>query len=146
MRTEERLEALRQAFRALEEAADAADPAQVTARGFDFHLAVVRLAGHRRLAETYRSLSLQMQLCMAMNRRARRSGETMREDAARHRPLLDLAEAGDVDGMLHAARHHGQRTFLLDIDTRLEGHSPESRAWLTRIREEEEARAGDHET
>lgn len=137
----DRLERLRQAFRDLEAAADASDSARVTERSFAFHLAIVGLAGHRRLEETYRSLSLQMQLCMAMNRRARRSIETMRQDAARHRPLLDLVEAGDQEGMLHAIRHHGQRTFLLGIDEQFEGHSPQSRAWLARIRQEETEQA-----
>jgi DNA-binding GntR family transcriptional regulator len=137
VRSEERLERLREAFGALEVAAAASDRAQVTELSFAFHLAIVGLAGHRRLEDTYRALSLQMQLCMAMNRRARSSIETMTEDAARHRPLLDLVEAGDVEGMLHAVQHHGQRTFLLEIDEHFEGHSPESRAWLARIREEE---------
>jgi DNA-binding GntR family transcriptional regulator len=142
VRSQERLQRLRQAFRELEEAARASETALVTERSFGFHLAVIGLSGHRRLEDTYRSLSLQLRLCMAMNRRARRSIETMREDAARHRPLLDLAEAGDVDGLLHAVHHHGQRTFLLGIDEHFEGHSPESRAWLARIREEEQAQAG----
>lgn len=137
VRSAERLERLRGAFRALERAAAAADRAQVTELSFGFHLAIVGLAGHRRLEDTYRALSLQMQLCMAMNRRARSSIETITEDAARHRPLLHLVEAGDVEGMLHAIQHHGQRTFLLEIDEHFEGHSPESRAWLARIREEE---------
>jgi DNA-binding GntR family transcriptional regulator len=141
VRSPERLERLRRAFRDLEEAAANADSSQVTERSFAFHLAVVGLSGHRRLEDTYRSLSLQLQLCMAMNRRARASIETMLEDAARHRPLLDLVEAGDVDGMLHAIAHHGQRTFLLDLDEHVQGHSPESRAWLDRIRHEEHEEA-----
>ncbi len=61
----------------------------------------------------------------------------MREDAARHRPLLDLVEEGNVEGMLRAIRRQGQPTFLLDIDEHFEGHSSESRAWLEQIREEE---------
>jgi hypothetical protein len=73
-----------------------------------------------------------------MNRRARAEIETAREDAARHRPLMDLVEAGDVQGMAHMLAHHGQRTFLLTIDETVEGHSPESRAWFARIRQEEE--------
>jgi DNA-binding GntR family transcriptional regulator len=149
VRSQERLERLRQAFRDLEEAAASSESANVTERSFDFHLAVVGLAGHRRLEELYRSLSLQLQLCMAMNRKVRSSIETMREDAQRHRPLLDLVEAGDLEGMLHRIKHHGQRTFLLSIDDDFEGHSPESRAWLAQIRreeQEEEDRAhGQHE-
>ncbi|MFP5336856.1 MAG: GntR family transcriptional regulator [Actinomycetes bacterium] len=141
VRSPERLDRLRHAFADLEDAAQAGDSAAVTGRSFAFHLAVVGLAGHRRLEDAYRSLSLQLQLCMAMNRRARASIETMREDAERHRPLLDLVEAGDVEGMLHAIAHHGQRTFLLELDERVQGHSPESRAWLEQIRQEEDDHA-----
>ena len=139
VRSRARIERLRQAFTDLEAAAARGESGAVTELSFGFHLAVVGLAGHRRLEDVYRSLSLQMQLCMAMNRRARASMETMREDVARHRPLLDLVEAGDVDGMLHAIAHHGQRTFLLELEEDMEGHSPESRAWLARIRAEEAA-------
>lgn len=139
VRSPERLERLRQAFADLEAAAETGDSALVTERSFAFHLAVVGLAGHRRLEDTYRSLSLQMQLCMAMNRRARASIETTRGDAARHRPILDLVEAGDVEGMMHAIAHHGHRTFLLDLDDKFDGHSAESRAWLAQVRAEEQS-------
>jgi DNA-binding GntR family transcriptional regulator len=142
VRSPERLERLRRAFRALEEAAEEPGAPRVVETSFDFHLAIVGLAGHRRLEDMFRSLSLQMRMCMAMNRRARAEIETAREDAARHKPLLDLVEAGDVEGMAHAIRHHGQRTFLLTIDRELGGNSPESEAWFDRIREEE--REGSH--
>ncbi len=138
VRSPERLERLRRAFRDLEEAAEEPGASRVVECSFAFHLAIVGLAGHRRLEDTYRSLSLQMRMCMAMNRRARAEIETAREDAARHRPLMDLVEAGDYEGMAHAVAHHGQRTYLLGIDDEAEGHSPESRAWFARIRQEEE--------
>jgi DNA-binding GntR family transcriptional regulator len=143
VRSPERLERLRRTFRALEEAAEEPGAPRVVECSFDFHLAIIGLAGHRRLEDAYRSLSLQMRMCMAMNRRARSGIETAREDAARHKPLLDLVEAGDLDGMLHAISHHGQRTFLLTIDQELGGHSPESQAWFDRIRAEEEGQASD---
>lgn len=142
VRSAARLERLRTAYRELEEAAAQPESSRVRERSFAFHLAVVGLAGHRRLEDIYRSLSLQMQLCMAMNRRVRASIETMREDVARHRPLLDLVEAGDADRLLDAIAHHGHRTFLLEIGDDFEGHSPESRAWLARIREEERHEGG----
>lgn len=138
VRSQERLDRLRQAFQALQDAAEEPGAARVVETSFAFHLAIVGLAGHRRLEDVYRSLSLQMRMCMAMNRRARAAIETAREDAARHRPLMDLVEAGDVEGMAHALAHHGQRTYLLSIEDDAEGHSPESRAWFARIRQEEE--------
>jgi DNA-binding GntR family transcriptional regulator len=138
VRSQERLERMRVAFQELQDAAEEPGAQRVVETSFAFHLAIVGLAGHRRLEDVYRSLSLQMRMCMAMNRRARAEIETAREDAARHRPLMDLVEAGDVEGMAHALAHHGQRTFLLSIEDDAEGHSPESRAWFARIRREEE--------
>ena len=138
VRSQERLDRLRQAFAELEAAAEEPGAPRVVETSFAFHLAIVGLAGHRRLEDVYRSLSLQMRMCMAMNRRARAEIETAREDAARHRPLLDLIEAGDVEGTAHTLAHHGQRTYLLSISDDAEGHSPESRAWFARIRQEEE--------
>jgi DNA-binding GntR family transcriptional regulator len=139
VRSQERLDRLRRAFADLEAAAEEGEGApRVVEASFAFHLAIVGLAGHRRLEDVYRSLSLQMRMCMAMNRRARAEIETARQDAARHRPLMDLVEAGDVAGMAHTLAHHGQRTYLLSIRDDEEGHSPESRAWFARIRQEEE--------
>jgi DNA-binding GntR family transcriptional regulator len=138
VRSQERLARLRQAYQALRDAAEEPGGQRVVETSFAFHLAIVGLAGHRRLEEVYRSLSLQMRMCMAMNRRARAGIETAREDAGRHGPLMDLVEAGDVEGMAHTLAHHGQRTYLLTIADDAEGHSPESRAWFARIRREEE--------
>ena len=138
VRSQERLERLRQAFADLQAAAEEPGAPRVVETSFAFHLAIVGLAGHKRLEDVYRSLSLQMRMCMAMNRRARAEIETAREDAARHRPLMDLVEAGDLEGLAHTLAHHGQRTYLLSIEDDAEGHSPESRAWFARIRTEEE--------
>lgn len=138
---ESRLDRLRASFAALE-AATGEDQTEHTRLAFEFHLALVGLAGHRRLEESFRALSLQMQLCMAMNRRARAGLESMREDAERHRPLLDLALAGDRDGLLDALRHHGQRTFLLDAEELVDGHSPQSRAWFAEVRAQLEGAEG----
>lgn len=141
VRSQHRLERCREALRALEAAAQDDDPAGVTELGFAFHLAVIGLAGHRRLEDAYRSLALQMRLCMAMNRRARRRQESLRGDAARHEHILDLIEAGDVAAVRHALVHHGHRTFLLEVGDTFEGHSPESKAWLAQVRRVEEDRA-----
>jgi DNA-binding GntR family transcriptional regulator len=137
---ESRLERLRAAYADLE-AATADDQNEHTRLAFAFHLALVGLAGHQRLEDSFRALSLQMQLCMAMNRRARAGLESIREDAARHRPLLDLALAGDRDGLLEALHDHGQRTFLLDADERVGGHSAQSRLWFAEVRSQLESGA-----
>jgi DNA-binding GntR family transcriptional regulator len=135
----ERVARCREAYAELERAAEDGDAAAVTERGFAFHVAVVGLAGHRRLEEAYRALALQLRLCMAMNRRARRSHETLAGDAARHRRILDLVEAGDPVAVHHELAHHGDRSFLLDVDETIPGDSPESLAWLESVRQQEGA-------
>ena len=134
VRSPERLDRLRRAFRDLEEAAEEPGGSRVVESSFAFHLAIVGLAGHRRLEDTYRSLSLQMRMCMAMNRRARRTHETLAGDALRHRRILELVEAGDPAAVHHELAHHGDHSFLTDADETFPGSSPESLGWLERIR------------
>jgi DNA-binding GntR family transcriptional regulator len=136
-RAPERIARCREAYAALERAAEGGDPAAVTEQGFAFHVAVVGLAGHRRLEESYRGLALQLRLCMAMNRRARSSHEPLIGDALRHRRILELVEAGDPAAVHHELAHHGDRTFLLDAGETFPGGSPESLAWLEEVRQQE---------
>jgi DNA-binding GntR family transcriptional regulator len=138
-RSPARVQRCREAYHALTQAAEADDPAAVVERGFDFHLAVVGLAGHRRLEDSYRALAMQLRLCMAMNRQARRSRETLMGDALRHRPILELIERGDTEGLRHELARHGDNTFLLDTDNGFTGGSPESQAWLDEVRRQEMA-------
>ncbi len=136
--SEARLQRCRDALADLDRAAEDNDAGGVTEKGFAFHLAVVGLAGHRRLEDGYRSLALQMRLCMAMNRRARRDLENLRGDAARHRHILDLIEKGDREAVHHALAHHGHRTFLVEFGDTFGGHSEVAEAWLEQLRREEE--------
>jgi DNA-binding GntR family transcriptional regulator len=133
-RSPARVERCRDAYAALARAAEDGDAAAVTERGFEFHLAVVGLAGHRRIEDAYRALALQLQLCMGMNRQARRSRETLLGDALRHRGILELIESGDTDGLRRELVHHGDKTFLLDADHNFPGGSPESLAWVESVR------------
>lgn len=135
-----RLDRCRRALAAMEAAAEQGDRAAMSECAFEFHLSVIGLSGHRRLEETYRSLQLQMLLCMALNRRAReQQRETMLQDAARHRRLLELVEAGDRDAVHEELAHHGDRTFLRDLDKELPGGSDIARAWLDRVLAEDSA-------
>ena len=143
-RAPERIARCREAYAVLERAADEGDAAGVTERGFAFHVAVVGLAGHGRLEDAYRALALQLRLCMAMNRHARRTRETLAGDALRHRRILELVEAGDRDGVHHELAHHGDRTFLLDAGETFPGGSPESLAWLESVRRQEAERETAH--
>lgn len=136
-----RLDRCRAALAAMDDAAAQDDEATLLEHAFEFHLSVVGLSGHRRLEETYRSLQLQMLLCMALNRRARqRRRETMLGDVARHRRLLEIIEQGDRAAALHELEHHGDRTFLHDLaddlaDTLEEG-SEVARRWIEQVRAE----------
>lgn len=142
-RSRELLQRCRDAYQLLEKAAEDGDAAGVTERGFDFHLAVVGLAGHRRLEDAYRSLALQMRLCMAMNRRARKTRETLRGDALRHLRILESIERGDADDARQQLVQHGHRTFLLEAGDTFTGGSPESRDWLEEVcRAERERESG----
>lgn len=133
VRSPDRLERCRAALRDLEESARAGDAATVTDRAFDFHLAVVGLAGHRRLEESYRSLSLQMRLCMGMNQRARVAGEGLWGIVERHRAILATLERGDPQEVLEMLTDHGQHTFVLELGHSLGGRSAEAEAWLERL-------------
>jgi len=97
-----------------------------------FHRAIVALARHGRLDETYRQLSLQMRLVMLLNRRARAATESLIERAARHRALLTLIEEGDPERVLAAMHDPSSRTFLVDlvdlVDT-LPNGTPTARDW-----------------
>ncbi|WP_211301082.1 GntR family transcriptional regulator [Murinocardiopsis flavida] len=123
----------REAMARLAAAAAAGDSAGVTEEGFGFHLALVGLSGHGRLEAAFRGLALQMRLCMAMNRRARRSMETLREDAARHSRILDLVEEGDPERVVEALAGHGHTTFVLALRDQLGEGSPAAAAWADRI-------------
>ena len=100
--------------------------------GFAFHEAVVALANHQRLLDTYRGLQLQLQLCMSLNV-ASRTQETPAGNAARHHRLVEVLEAGDLDAALDAFASHGHRSFLSAVD-QLSGGTPASDAWFARIR------------
>jgi DNA-binding GntR family transcriptional regulator len=116
IRRPEQLDDCRDALQAM--AAAVSDNRTVFVRAsFRFHLAVVHLARHDRLTATYKSLYLQMQLCMALNvqTRVERLGESLRANVQRHAELLHLIERGNVQEVLSAFVAHGERTFLTEI-------------------------------
>lgn len=141
VRSPDALEPCRVALRDFEEAGRSGDEGVFTQRKFDFHLSIVALAGHSRLTEAYRALSLQMQLCMALNRTALRDRESLLENVERHRELLEIIEAGDPDAAQRALAEHGHSFFLIDVVDRLDGGTPASEEWLARRRERTMARS-----
>jgi DNA-binding GntR family transcriptional regulator len=108
------VEDCRTGLEAMAEAANRGNQALLIRRSFEFHVALVALAGHRRLTEMYRSLSNQMLLCMALNVsvRAQVLAESLVENVDRHRKLLELVKDGDLETVLLGLREHGERTFL----------------------------------
>lgn len=140
VRDPERLERCRSRLEFMAEAARSGDQASFTECSFEFHVAVIGLSGHQRLEAAYRTLQLQMLLCMTLNHRARAGREDLVQNVERHRHLLGLIESGDRDLILHELAHHGDRTFLDDIESTLGGHTDVALAWLDRVRSGEEGR------
>lgn len=129
-----RLQVCRSAVAAMREAAELGDEAAMTRTGLHFHLCLVALAGHQRVEKTYRSMALQMQLCMVLNNDARRDLEDLHQHVDRHQQILDVVETGDADAAVTALREHGHDTFLLELVDRLDGASNASTAWFAGLR------------
>lgn len=100
-------------MKAMRSAAKRGDRAAVVQANIDFHTALVDAAGHRRLSSTYRSLMLQMQLCMAANvlNEARTKGD-LSKGCDRHAELLDGLRSGDPDRIRREFEEHGERDYL----------------------------------
>ena len=138
VRDPQRLDRCRARLELMAEAARSGDQAAFSECSFEFHVAVIGLSGHQRLEAAYRTLQLQMLLCMTLNHRARAGKEDLVQNVGRHRRLLELIEGGDRDLILHELAHHGDRTFLDDIESTLDGHTDVALAWLERVRKGQE--------
>jgi DNA-binding GntR family transcriptional regulator len=117
IRQPEQLTECRRALSAMSAAAASNSRGPFIEASFRFHLAVVQLARHDRLTAVFKSLYLQMQLCMALNVRTREEqlGESLEANVKRHEELLDLIELGNLEKVLAAFVAHGERTFLTEI-------------------------------
>lgn len=133
----ERLERCRARIRDMEAVVPTEDEGAMALAGFEFHIAVVGLAGHRRMEETYRAMAMQLQLCMAMNNRARRNLEDLEGNVERHRRLLHTIETGSQEQVLREMEQHGHQTFLRQVVDRLDGATPESQRWLESLKQEQ---------
>ncbi|MGG5173885.1 GntR family transcriptional regulator [Pseudarthrobacter sp. J1763] len=94
-----------------------ADPAAIVQANIDFHTAIVDAAGHRRLSDTYRSLMIQMQLCMSANvlNEARTKGD-LNKGCDRHAELLECLRSGDAKRIRREFEEHGERDYLEKMD------------------------------
>lgn len=130
----DRLQTCRGAIAAMRQAAEVGDQAAMTRTGLQFHICLVALSGHQRVQNTYRSMALQMQLCMVLNNDARRDLEDLHQHVDRHQQILDVVESGDLDAAVTALRNHGHDTFLLELVDRLDGATSASTAWFAALR------------
>jgi DNA-binding GntR family transcriptional regulator len=112
-----RLEPMRDALDDMQRAVENEDDDAILAANSRFHLALVGLAGHSRLLATYEGLRLQLELCMAYNLKFREQLYGDRADVhPRHAKLLASIESGDREAVLHEIAHHGNRSFLDNLD------------------------------
>lgn len=120
----ERVERCRAALREMERIAATGTEGDMVSAGFEFHYAVVGLAGHRRIESTYRAMAMQLQMCMALNNQARREIEDLDGNVARHARMLDVILTGDPDAIEAEFDNHGNLSFLVDVVDRLDGATP----------------------
>lgn len=119
------------ALDAMRDIANSDDEGGLVAAGFAFHVSVIRLAGHGRIEQAYRSMALQLQLCMAMNNRARRRIEDLQGNVRRHEELLSTILTEDLTAIETALDQHGESTFVVDSLAELREGSAQATEWLS---------------
>lgn len=126
----ELLDPPREALAAMERCAREGDRGALVQAGYAFHAALVGIADHRRLADTYASVQQQLLLCMARNLIVREQYyEDLQQHVARHRLLLELVESGDRDAALAELAVHGEGSFeALDAMRPNSGRAPAASA------------------
>lgn len=101
---------MRQALVVMRRAAKMKDHGQIVQSNRDFHVALIKLASHKRLLQTYIGLMDQMQLCMSENLRTENTtAGDYAEGVYRHAVLLEAIEQGDLNHVLSALAGHGSR-------------------------------------
>ncbi|WP_051533180.1 GntR family transcriptional regulator [Arthrobacter sp. 9MFCol3.1] len=112
-----RLQPMRDALEDMRVAAEEGNDEAVVEANSRFHLALVSLPGHKRLINTYEGLRLQLELCMGYNLKFREQLFGDRKDVhPRHAQLLESIEKGDKEAVLYEIAHHGNRSFLDNLD------------------------------
>jgi DNA-binding GntR family transcriptional regulator len=128
-----RLDRLRDAIETLETNAALGREDLASNDSFAFHLALVGLAGHKRLEDDYRAMALQLRLYMNMNRRVRAPFETLVQRAARHRALFELVVVGDAAAVIAALTGPDSLSIVREVGPTLPPGSDEAAAWLRAI-------------
>jgi DNA-binding GntR family transcriptional regulator len=112
VKTPELLEPARLALEDMEACAQAQDRGALVLAGYAFHYALVGIADHQRLNQTYAWVQRQLRLCMARNLIARETYyEDLEQHASRHRRLFEMVEKGDRAAALAELAVHGERSF-----------------------------------
>lgn len=128
-----RLQRCRTALALLTEAAEDGDAALFAERTLRLRLAVVGLAGNRRLEDGCRSLGLQLMLAMTLNHRAP-DRALLETDLSRQRRLVAVIESGDADTVLAELARCTDPSMFDGLESTVGGHSEEAVQWLRRER------------
>lgn len=104
---------LRDAFGALEEAGDRADPRAATHADLAFHEALCRLSGNRRLYEVWVKYVPMIRALLRLDEHLLRSPHEVREQ---HRPILEAIEMRDPDLAAARAEDHCREASALVVD------------------------------
>jgi len=139
-RIPDRLEALEKALETMEANARAASESTAAHDSYAFHLALVGLAGNGRLISAYRSLNLQM--TMALNRRARAGGESLVARAARHRVIWERIVEGDPVQTLALLHDTASLDFARQMP-RAGTLTPAAEEWFAALYERDDQRSSD---
>lgn len=131
---ESRVQRCRDALTAMSEVASSGNEGELVSAGFEFHYAVVGLAGHARIESTYRAMAMQLQMCMALNNKARRTIEDLSGNVARHGHMLEVILRRDPEEIKQEFDHHGNLSFLIEVVDDLDGATPESARWIEKVR------------
>lgn len=109
---------LEKALDEMRTAAESHDGTGVTEANWRFHLALCALPGHGRILGSYQSLTMQLQICMAMNLRLREQlyGDAL-ESVVRHEVVLEAIRGGKRDQVHSELDHHGDLTFMDSLET-----------------------------
>ncbi len=106
------LDGLARALEAMATAAGAGDAFAENEAHRGFHLALVELAGHRHLVQSYEPVLYKLQLYMAANLRREAEQRDPSEGVDRHRRLYEAVASDDPLQALVALSTHGARTYI----------------------------------
>ncbi|MFJ8690802.1 GntR family transcriptional regulator [Micromonospora wenchangensis] len=106
------LAGLRAALEQMREAVRRGDRMLVAQAHRAFHVALVALAGNRKLSDVYDSILVKLQLYMAINLRREAELAQPLDGVHRHERLFEAVAGGDPEEVLAVLSAHGARSYL----------------------------------